>query len=58
MYEEVKGRPSFVVESILNPPPGTKAPASARLRRLAGPAPSSPDPADVAEPEPQPPQRS
>lgn len=35
MYEEVKRRPSFVVESILNPPPGLKAPASARLRRLA-----------------------
>jgi glycosyltransferase involved in cell wall biosynthesis len=35
MYEEVKGRPSFVVESILNPPPGTEAPASARLLQLA-----------------------
>lgn len=35
MYEEVKGRPSFIVESILNPPPGTEAPPSARLRRLA-----------------------
>jgi glycosyltransferase involved in cell wall biosynthesis len=31
MYEEVKGRPSFVVESILNPPPGTELPASARV---------------------------
>ena len=35
MYDEVKGRPSFVVESILNPPPGTQAPPSARLSRLA-----------------------
>jgi polyisoprenyl-phosphate glycosyltransferase len=38
MYEEVKGRPAFVVESILNPPPGIEAPPSARLERLAGPA--------------------
>jgi glycosyltransferase involved in cell wall biosynthesis len=36
MYEEVKGRPSFVVESILNPPPGAEVPAGARLERLAG----------------------
>jgi polyisoprenyl-phosphate glycosyltransferase len=28
MYEEVKGRPSFVVESILNPPEGVDAPAA------------------------------
>jgi dolichol-phosphate mannosyltransferase len=35
MYEEVKGRPAFVVESILNPPSGTEAPASVRPRRLA-----------------------
>jgi dolichol-phosphate mannosyltransferase len=35
MYEEVKGRPTFVVESILNPPPGTEVPPSAQLRRLA-----------------------
>jgi glycosyltransferase involved in cell wall biosynthesis len=35
MYEEVKGRPAFVVESILNPPPGTEVPASARLRGSA-----------------------
>ena len=27
MYEEVKGRPTFVVESILNPPPGVETPA-------------------------------
>jgi glycosyltransferase involved in cell wall biosynthesis len=27
MYEEVKRRPAFVVESILNPPPGTEVPA-------------------------------
>lgn len=38
MYEEVKGRPAFVVESILNPPPGIEAPPSARLERLANPA--------------------
>ena len=35
MYEEVKGRPSFVVESIINPPPGTEVPASAQPRRTA-----------------------
>ena len=37
MYEEVKRRPAFVVDSILNPPPGTDAPASARLEQLAEP---------------------
>jgi glycosyltransferase involved in cell wall biosynthesis len=37
MYEEVKQRPPFVVDSILNPPPGTEAPSSGRLKR---PAPS------------------
>jgi glycosyltransferase involved in cell wall biosynthesis len=35
MYDEVKGRPSFVVESILNPPPGIEAPLGARLERFA-----------------------
>jgi polyisoprenyl-phosphate glycosyltransferase len=35
MYEEVKGRPPFVVASILNPPADAKAPASAQLRRPA-----------------------
>lgn len=30
MYEEVKRRPPFVVESILNPPPGVSAPAARR----------------------------
>ncbi len=35
MYDEVKGRPSFVVESILNPPPGIEVPSSARLERPA-----------------------
>jgi glycosyltransferase involved in cell wall biosynthesis len=35
MYEEVKRRPAFVVESILNPPPGLEVPDSARVRRLA-----------------------
>ncbi len=33
MYEEVKGRPSYVVESILNAPPGTELPASALAER-------------------------
>jgi polyisoprenyl-phosphate glycosyltransferase len=37
MYEEVKQRPPFVVDSILNPPPGTKAPLSARLEQVATP---------------------
>jgi dolichol-phosphate mannosyltransferase len=46
MYEEVKGRPPFVVESVINPPPGVKlferravVPASldeVRVRELAG----------------------
>jgi polyisoprenyl-phosphate glycosyltransferase len=36
MYEEVKGRPSFVVESILNPPPGIEVPAGVHLDRPAG----------------------
>jgi polyisoprenyl-phosphate glycosyltransferase len=31
MYEEVKGRPPFVVESILNPPEGVEAPRPAGL---------------------------
>ncbi len=35
IYEEVKGRPAFVVESILNPPEGAEAPPSAELRRVA-----------------------
>jgi polyisoprenyl-phosphate glycosyltransferase len=29
MYEEVKGRPPFVIESVLNPPPGVELPPSA-----------------------------
>jgi dolichol-phosphate mannosyltransferase len=33
MYEEVKGRPSYVVESILNPPEGTELPESALAER-------------------------
>ncbi len=37
MYEEVKQRPAFVVDSILNPPPGIEAPPSARLEQLAEP---------------------
>jgi dolichol-phosphate mannosyltransferase len=35
IYEEVKGRPAFVVESILNPPPDAEAPPGAQLQRLA-----------------------
>ena len=35
MYDEVKRRPAFIVESILNPPPGIEAPASARVETLA-----------------------
>jgi polyisoprenyl-phosphate glycosyltransferase len=34
MYEEVKRRPAFVVESVLNPPPGTEVPVSTEARRL------------------------
>lgn len=30
VYDEVKRRPPFVVESMLNPPPGVQAPAAAR----------------------------
>jgi glycosyltransferase involved in cell wall biosynthesis len=41
MYEEVKRRPAFVIESILNPPPANPPPAleartSGQLRRPAG----------------------
>ena len=39
MYEEVKGRPPYIVESVLNPPAGSKAPppiSSSRDRELAG----------------------
>jgi glycosyltransferase involved in cell wall biosynthesis len=38
MYEEVKQRPPFVVDSILNPPAGIEAPPSARLETVAPPA--------------------
>jgi dolichol-phosphate mannosyltransferase len=37
MYEEVKQRPPFVVDSILNPPAGIEAPPSARLETLSRP---------------------
>jgi hypothetical protein len=29
MYEEIKGRPSFVVESVINPPAGAELPHGA-----------------------------
>ena len=32
MYEEIKGRPSFVVESVLNPPAGAEVPQGAVIR--------------------------
>jgi polyisoprenyl-phosphate glycosyltransferase len=35
MYEEVKRRPVYIVESVLNPPPGFEAPATARVEQLA-----------------------
>ena len=38
MYEEVKGRPPFIVESILNPPEGVDAPGP-RAERSATNAP-------------------
>jgi polyisoprenyl-phosphate glycosyltransferase len=31
MYEEIKGRPSFVVESVINPPPNADIPAGATV---------------------------
>jgi dolichol-phosphate mannosyltransferase len=31
MYEEVKGRPSYVVESVFNAPPGTELPPGVRV---------------------------
>jgi glycosyltransferase involved in cell wall biosynthesis len=37
MYEEVKQRPPFVVDSILNPPAGIEVPLSAKLETLAPP---------------------
>jgi glycosyltransferase involved in cell wall biosynthesis len=48
MYEEVKGRPPFVVESILNRP--SAAPAPGR-RRDAAELPEAHDPIETAEPE-------
>jgi glycosyltransferase involved in cell wall biosynthesis len=36
MYEEVKGRPSFVVESIINPPPHAVIPPGATVGAHAG----------------------
>lgn len=37
MYEEVKRRPPFVVESILNPPEGVEAPRPRRVESAAAP---------------------
>lgn len=36
VYDEVKGRPSFVVESILNPPEGAELPEGAAVGHPAG----------------------
>ena len=36
MYEEIKGRPSFVVESIINPPRGVQLPPGAVVEEAAG----------------------
>jgi polyisoprenyl-phosphate glycosyltransferase len=41
MYEEVKGRPPYVVESVINPPPGAAFPERVRITSEA--------PADVPE---------
>ena len=57
MYEEVKGRPAFVVESILNPPPGTEARPSTRMRRLADLEVGDPQPATAEPGRPEAPQR-
>jgi polyisoprenyl-phosphate glycosyltransferase len=57
MYEEVKGRPAFVVESILNPPPGTEAPPSTRMRRLADLEAPDPQPASAEPGRPEAPRR-
>jgi dolichol-phosphate mannosyltransferase len=57
MYEEVKGRPAFVVESILNPPPGTEARPSTRMRRLAGLRVPGPQPASAEPGRPDAPRR-
>jgi glycosyltransferase involved in cell wall biosynthesis len=36
MYEEVKGRPPFIVESVLNPPEGAELPTSASATEREG----------------------
>ena len=42
MYEEVKGRPSFIVESMLNPPAGVELPRGAVIEKpAAGAAPEA-----------------
>jgi len=38
MYEEVKGRPSFVVESVINPPSNANIPPGAIIVARAEPA--------------------
>ena len=57
MYEEVKGRPAFVVESILNPPPGTEVPPSARIRRLVDLPAENSEPPSTGSDQPQTPRR-
>jgi polyisoprenyl-phosphate glycosyltransferase len=50
MYEEVKGRPSFVIESVINPPAGSRLPpevASPPARELAGSATGARQPKDA-----------
>jgi polyisoprenyl-phosphate glycosyltransferase len=43
MYEEVKGRPSFVVESVINPPATADIPAGAVVQELATSRSGTPD---------------
>lgn len=40
MYEEVKGRPTFVVESVINPPDGARLPKGVLVRRTQPDQPS------------------
>jgi len=48
MYEEVKGRPSYVVESVLNPPEGAEIPSSATSSHPGRPTISSTNPQNRA----------
>jgi dolichol-phosphate mannosyltransferase len=54
VYEEVKRRPAYVVESILNPPPGTPLPAERTMLVSDPEAPESsrPEPTHVVPPGP------